>query len=60
MGLLPHRAANADTDRMGCGLSPAVISKVEATSGPTPLMAVSLGAISPVMRCSRLVTTASC
>src|SRR3978361_13534 len=44
IGLLPQRAANAASDCIRWGLSPAVISRAEATAGPTPVVATSFGA----------------
>lgn len=58
IGWLPHSAVNAALVCIRCGLSPAVISSVEATSGPTPLIATRSGATAVVMRCRRLPTKA--
>lgn len=60
MGLLPQRAAEALSVFSRPGLSPAVNSRVEATSGPTALMATRSGATAWVMRRSRVVTSLSC
>ncbi|MGW3469824.1 hypothetical protein ACWDKQ_15450 [Saccharopolyspora sp. NPDC000995] len=63
-GLTPHNAANEDSLRNRCGLSPAAMRSVDAESGPIPRNCSNAGAAdltAVVMRCWRSwISSASC